>query len=94
VLHAHGADEAVAGGLGGAEQFVGNGVEHELGPPEHLEVVGVIDGAPAQVQEPVAALAVDERAALVEGAVLRDGVDGEVPFGVGCVAGDQVGPLV
>src|ERR671911_704330 len=66
-------------------------IEHQLGATEHLEAPFVIDVAPCEVQEAIAALAVNCRTPEVRRAI-RSGhnADVELPSGSGHVAGDKV----
>jgi hypothetical protein len=66
-------------------------IEHQLGATEHLEAPLVVDVAPREVQEAIAALAVNCRTPEVRRAI-RSGhnADVELPSGSGHVAGDKV----
>ena len=66
-------------------------IEHQLGATEHLEAPFVVDVAPREVQEAIAAFAVNCRTPEVQRAI-RSGhnADVEVPSGFGHVAGDEV----
>jgi hypothetical protein len=66
-------------------------IEHQLGATEHLEAPLVVDVAPREVQEAIAALAVNYRTPEVRRAI-RSGhnADVELPSGSGHVAGDKV----
>ena len=66
-------------------------VEHELGPPEHLECADVVNAAPGEVNESVAAFAMNGVPPKVDLAVGVDGgVDLEFPVGIGGVTAHEM----
>ena len=78
--------------FGGVSHEAGiDAVEHELGPPEHLERASVIDVAPGEVDESVTTFAVNGVPSKVDLAVAVDGrVDLEFPLGIGGVTAHEM----
>ena len=54
-------------------------VEHQLGSTEHLELATRVDLAPREIDEPVAKSALHDRSTKVEGPVVVDHIDVDVP---------------
>src|ERR687891_290152 len=67
-----------------------NSVEHQLCPSEHLELIACTDIAPAEVDEPVAALALHGGAAEVEDSLLSNDRDVDLPARLGLICSDQL----
>jgi hypothetical protein len=77
--------------FGLADECLVNSIEHQLGAADPLEVPYAVDVAPCEVQEAIAALAVDWRTAEVQRPVgCGDDADVELPASAGRVAGDQL----
>ncbi len=65
-------------------------VEHQLGSTEHLEPTNGVDLAPRQIDEPIAAPALHDRATKVEFPVVFDHIDVEIPTSLSAVSPYEV----